>query len=344
MASMTCPHCGAPISDRAVVCMACGKNPAATAPIGLTASSSNPASRFKISWIVWLGVGLLVLMAVVVLPQSTPAAILMALSAGTLALAWPLAAHRRPLRIPSGIVWSIGLTGASIVLFFAGALAMPSAAKPNAVQVPVAALTPTAAPVAAAVAPTVAPSAVPPTAVPPTAAAKPTSPPPTVALPTTVPEPTSVPAPTADPRRAAFLSYAPKLTDTLNKSDLANKEHAAAAANVPRTMTVVQFYGLTDRTAALNGNLAREVASTNVPSEARDFHDSVFTALKAREDSMNKAKAALDKPGVANQSAYEEARKKVDATTLQAVGALFKLCGSIGIEIEDCNAQSGLTK
>jgi hypothetical protein len=154
--------------------------------------------------------------------------------------------------------------------------------------------------------------------------------------------PTVLPVPTADPRRAAFAGYAQKLTSALGRSDQANKEHAAAAANVPRTMTVVQFYSLTNQMAALHGTLAREVASTNVPAEARDFRDSVFAALKSREDTMNKAKEALDKPGVANQSAYEEAKKKSDGLTLQAVGSMFKLCSSIGISIEDCNKESGL--
>lgn len=336
MATLTCPHCGAPISEQAVVCMACGHAP----------RKSPTQSQFRPSSIVWIVVGFLLLMAVVLSAQSPIASLLLVLSAVSVALAGPLGRYRQRMRLPAGKLGAVGLSVLSVVLFFAAALAMPKTEQPVSQT---SGILPTQTVVVAAVAPTTEPKSVPPTQAPATAVPKPTAAPPTpvppVAVPpTAVPEPTAVPAPTVDPRRAAFPSYAQKLTTALNRSDQANKEHAAAAGNVPRSMTVVQFYSLTNQMAALNGTLAGEVVSTNVPTEARDFRDSVFAALKSREEMMNKAKDALDKPGVANQSAYEDAKKKADGTTLQAVGAMFKLCSSIGIALEDCNKESGLVQ
>ncbi len=188
--------------------MACGKNPASPASLGVTAPTPKPASHFKPSWIVWLVVGFLALMAVVLLARAPIASLLLVLSAVSVALAGPLGRYRPRLHMPAGKFGIIGLSVLSVVLFFGAAFAMPKTERPVSqttgilptppptVEVASArtAPTPATAPQVATAAPK--PTTAPPTPVPPTPVS------PTAAAPTSVPERSAVPAPTVDPRRA----------------------------------------------------------------------------------------------------------------------------------------------
>lgn len=187
-----CVHCGATVSEKAVVCLTCGKYPQGLRPKAASSSS------FKLSWVVWIVIGFLVLAALVLQPQSPVASVLLVLSAISMALAGPLARFRTRLRMPLGIMGTVAFSVLAVLFFFGAAFAMPkSPSSPTAQQAKSGFLpTPTVSAPAVAQAPPTQPQVAavetatnqPATPIPPTAAPKPTSPPPTPVPPTAVPK------------------------------------------------------------------------------------------------------------------------------------------------------------
>jgi isopentenyl diphosphate isomerase/L-lactate dehydrogenase-like FMN-dependent dehydrogenase len=145
-----------------------------------------------------------------------------------------------------------------------------------------------------------------------------------------------------DKKWNAFLTYAPQLAKLLRQSDEIDRNHSAAAARLS-TANAVQFYTLTDRSAEATGNLKMSALGVSTPSEARDFKNSVYQALRLREDAFNKLKAVLDTPNrLSLQADYQEAKRLADTSALPVVAQLFELCGTMDVGPDECSSAVGL--
>jgi tetratricopeptide (TPR) repeat protein len=104
-----------------------------------------------------------------------------------------------------------------------------------------------------------------------------------------------------------FLVYGAELSRLLRRSDEVNRNHAAAAALVSAG-NLAQFYTLTDRSAESTGNLKTAALMVSAPTEGRELKDSVYQALRVREDAFNRLKEALDAPGRVSAQAASQTR------------------------------------
>lgn len=105
---------------------------------------------------------------------------------------------------------------------------------------------------------------------------------------------------------------------------------------------LAQFYTLTDRAAQAQGNLKMAAVGVSTPQEGREFKDSIYTAIRIREDALNKLKTALDERRISASAAYQEAKRLSDTSTLLTVARLFELCDSLGRGPDECMAAVGL--
>ncbi len=147
--------------------------------------------------------------------------------------------------------------------------------------------------------------------------------------------PTAIPPATPDRRWAAFLDYAPRLTDLIRRSDLINTA-SARAAEVVTLSTAPLFYTLADTAARNTGLLKDQALIMNVPREAYEFREAVAWALILREESFNKLKAALDSPLVSNRAAYNSAKALADTSVFDVTISLLKLCEILNATTAEC--------
>ena len=139
---------------------------------------------------------------------------------------------------------------------------------------------------------------------------------------------------------ASFGDYGPKLAALMKRSNDI-MALAVAGAVVANPQQRGQLYTMMEQGARGQATIARESSQVKVHASGNDVKSAIGLLARDREEWLNKAKEALDKPSASTESAAGRARAKAEQSMVVLTNELKALCDRMKSEQSECGEAIG---